>query len=45
VVTAQTAGVVLLATGAALLWSAWALVAAGVLLLVLPELVALRGRR
>lgn len=41
---AQTAGLSLAAVGAAILWSAWALVIAGVLLLVVPELAALRRR-
>jgi hypothetical protein len=44
-VTAQVVGIVLAAVGATLLWSAWALVVAGVLLLVVPELAALRGQR
>lgn len=35
---AQMLGVVLVATGAALLWSPWALVAGGVVLLVAPEI-------
>lgn len=34
----QTSGLCLLAVGAALLWSAWALVVAGVLLIVVPEI-------
>lgn len=42
---AQTAGLSLVAVGAALLWSAWALVIAGLLLLVVPELAALARRR
>lgn len=36
--TTQTAGLCLAAVGGALLWSAWALVIAGVLLVVVPEL-------
>jgi hypothetical protein len=44
-VSAQIAGLTLAAVGAALLWSAWALVIAGVLLLVVPELAALARRR
>ncbi len=43
--SAQTAGLSLVAVGAALLWSAWALVIAGLLLLVVPELAALARRR
>jgi hypothetical protein len=39
-VTTQTAGLCLAAVGACLLWSAWALVIAGVLLLLVPELAA-----
>lgn len=42
--SAQTAGLALVAVGAALLWSWWALVIAGALLLVVPELAALRRR-
>ena len=38
--TAQLAGLVLLAVGVALLWSAWAFVIAGGLLIMVPELVA-----
>lgn len=38
--SAQTAGLTLVGVGAALLWSWWALVIAGALLLVVPELVA-----
>lgn len=41
----QTTGLVLLAVGATLLWSAWALVLAGVLLVVVPDVVALVQRR
>jgi hypothetical protein len=41
----QTAGLITAAVGAAVLWSAWALVIAGVLLLVVPELVSLARRR
>lgn len=37
-VSAQTVGFVLLAVGLAALFGAWALVAAGVLLVVVPEL-------
>jgi hypothetical protein len=40
----QTAGLALAAVGACLLWSAWALVLAGLLLLVLPEVTAVRAR-
>lgn len=36
-VLAQVLGVVLVAVGACLLWSPWALVIGGVLLLVVPE--------
>lgn len=45
--SAQTAGLVLLAVAGLLLWSAWALVIAGVLLLVVPEVVdtVRRGER
>lgn len=43
--SAQLAGVVLAAVGAWLLWSPWALVVAGAALVVVPELVALRGER
>ncbi len=39
---AQVLGVVLVACGAALLWSPWALVIAGMLLVVVPEAVAAR---
>lgn len=42
---AQLIGVILAAVGAALLWSAWALVAVGVLLVVVPELARLRRPR
>lgn len=42
---AQIVGVVMAAAGAALLWSPWALVAGGVLLLVGPEVLALRDLR
>jgi hypothetical protein len=38
----QTVGLVLAAVGLYLLWSPWALVIAGALLLVVPELVAAR---
>lgn len=41
----QTAGLICAAVGAAVLWSAWALVIAGVLLLVIPELAGLARRR
>lgn len=44
-VNAQTLGVILAAVGATLLWSAWALVIAGVVLVVVPELVAVARRR
>ncbi len=37
---AQVLGVVLIACGAALLWSAWALVIGGAILVVVPEIVA-----
>ncbi len=43
--SAQTAGLSLVAVGATLLWSAWALVIAGLLLLVVPEFAALARRR
>jgi hypothetical protein len=39
-VSAQTAGLCLAAVGAALLWSEWALVIAGVLLILVPEVAA-----
>lgn len=42
---AQLLGVVLAGVGLALVWSPWALVIAGGLLLVGPELVALRDLR
>lgn len=42
---AQIVGVVLLAVAGLLLWSPWALVVAGGLLLVIPELVSVRARR
>lgn len=38
-VSAQVAGVVMVGVGVALLWSWWALVVAGVLLVVAPEVV------
>lgn len=41
----QLVGSVLVTVGAALLWSAWAFVIAGVLLMVVPELVAAARRR
>lgn len=41
----QFVGSVLVTVGAALLWSVWALVIAGVLLMVVPEVVAARRRR
>lgn len=41
----QLVGAVLVAVAAWLLWSAWALVIAGVLLIVVPELAALRRAR
>lgn len=40
----QMIGAVLVGVGAALLWSAWALVVTGTLLLVIPELIAARRR-
>jgi hypothetical protein len=43
-VSAQTVGLALAAVGATLLWSAWALVIAGLLLLVVPELASLARR-
>lgn len=43
--SAQTAGLSLVAVGTAVLWSAWALVIVGVLLLIVPELAALARRR
>lgn len=36
----QTTGLVLAAVGVTLLWSAWALVVAGVLLVAVPELAS-----
>jgi hypothetical protein len=45
VVNPQLAGFVLLTVGVALLWSVWAFVIAGALLVVVPELVAVVGRR
>lgn len=42
---AQIIGIVLLAFGVWLLWSPWALVAAGGVLLVVPEIAAQRRRR
>lgn len=44
-VSTQTSGVILLAVAGALVWSAWALVVAGVLLLTVPEVLALHRRR
>lgn len=41
---AQLLGIAALAVGVALLWSPWALVIAGVLLIVLPEIEAVRRR-
>lgn len=41
---AQILGVFLVAVGVFLLWSPWALVIAGAVLLVAPELAALRRR-
>jgi len=38
-VNVQVAGLVLAAVGAALLWSSWALVIAGAVLVIVPELV------
>lgn len=40
----QTIGLSLAAVGAALLWSAWALVIAGVLLILVPEAAAVIRR-
>lgn len=40
----QTAGLICAAVGVAVLWSPWALVIAGVLLLVVPELAGLARR-
>lgn len=40
----QVVGVVLLAVGLTMLWSPWALVAGGVLLLVAPEVAELVRR-
>lgn len=40
----QTTGLALASIGAALLWSAWAFVIAGVLLIVVPELAAIARR-
>ncbi len=42
--TAQAAGLIVAAIGATLLWSPWALVIAGVILLVVPELIARKAR-
>lgn len=42
---AQTVGLILAAIGGTLLWSAWALIIAGALLVVVPEVVALRRLR
>lgn len=42
--SAQLAGAVLVGVGAALLWNVWALVIIGLLLLVVPELAAMRRR-
>lgn len=42
---AQVVGAVLVAAGAALLWSPWALVVGGLLLLVVPELGEVVRRR
>jgi len=41
---AQIVGILLLVLGGWLLWSAWALVIGGAVLLVVPELVAVRRR-
>lgn len=43
--SAQVVGVVLAAVGAWQLWSPWALILAGALLLVVPELASGGGRR
>ncbi len=43
--TTQTVGVILLAVAGALLWSAWALVVGGVVLLAAPEVAAVARRR
>lgn len=40
----QLVGFLLLVLAAVILWSPWALVIGGVLLMVTPELVRLRGR-
>lgn len=42
--SSQMAGLTLLAVAGWLLWSPWAFAVAGVLLLVVPEAVAWRGR-
>jgi hypothetical protein len=41
----QTAGLILAALGATLLWSPWALVIAGILLIVVPEVASSVRRR